>query len=447
MNKLYNELFPLTHHFYPLQQHTKEQSWAHKDFFSTLQSKKAEKTDNLLYVHIPYCEQHCLFCPFHVRVNRNNSIYDTYVEVMVKEMEMMSRYTYIQDITIDAVYIGGGSPSLLSLKSVKLMFDSLKRYFNISKDCEWTFEGEPNSLSEMDLLEYLNDQGVQRISYGVQTFDNKLREKLNIGASLEDVIRCTENAKKLNFTDINIDMMFHLPGHDMDDLEKDIQAIEKYGFDSVDYYYLSYYGFTKKVFLDMEKGTFPKRPPESLRLQMNDYIIDRMKSLGFSHVTDHVFSKLHKSSEYYRLLWGGGDGEYNAETLAIGSSARGYLNGYSYANTTDPKKYMEEVNNGELPLFKVSNRLKRVENRGIVFFPKFFKVEKNRIVEQEHKLVISKLIDNGLAVESDKYFHLTEEGKKWIANITNDLIDEDQVDIADSWLERLNSHYANRVTL
>lgn len=445
MSKMYTEIFPLTHHFYPLQQHTKDSTKGISEFLGTLNSAKTNKTENLLYVHIPYCEQNCLFCPFHVTVSRKNSIYDIYVEAIVKEMEQISRFEYIQGMSVDAIYIGGGSPSLLSLKSVKLLFSSLRKYFNISDGCEWTFEGEPNSLSDMELLGYLDSEGVQRISYGVQTFDRNLREKLNIGASVEDAVRCMENAKKFNFSDVNIDMMYHLPGHTIKDLEDDIQVIKQYGFDSVDYYYLSYYGFPKKVFTDMEKGLFPQRPPESLRLQMHDYTVKRMLELGYSHVTDHVFSKLHKSSDYYRLLWGGGDGEFSAETIAIGSSARGYINGFSYANTTDPKKYMEEVKMGEIPLFKVSEKLKHPENRGMVFFPKFFKVEKWRVTSE--KQFFNRLINSGLAVEDDNYYLLTEEGKKWIPNITNDLIDNDQAVVANEWLEKLKNHYANRVTL
>ncbi|WP_242144686.1 MULTISPECIES: coproporphyrinogen-III oxidase family protein [unclassified Bacillus cereus group] len=448
MNNLYTKLFPLTHHFYPLQQYTKDEGNGFEAFISELKSKKQERTENLLYVHIPYCEQHCLFCPFHVRVNRKDKIYDEYVKVMVEEMELMSGFQYIQDMTIDAVYIGGGSPSLLSLESVKLLLNSLEKYFNISKECEWTFEGEPNSLSDLELLHFLDEFGVQRISYGVQTFDQQLREKLNIGATLEDVIRCTEKAKKFSFKDINIDMMYHMPGHTMRDLEADISAIDKYGFDSVDYYYLSYYGFPKKVFLDMEKGLFPKRPPESLRHEMNKYIQNKMQDLDYDHVTDHVFSKLSKSSDYYRLLWGGGDGEYRSETLAIGSSARGYINGYSYANTTDPKKYMQEVRNGEIPLFKVSSKLSEPENRGFVFFPKFFKIEKWRVQpKSRYEDFFQILIKNGLMEEGKDYYYLTSEGKDWIPNITNDLLTDDQAAVVNEWLKQLDNHYANKVTL
>lgn len=444
---MYTNLEPVTHHFYPLQEHIPENVTAYKTFLDVLNNGTTKTSDSLIYLHIPYCEKHCLFCPFHIRVQKNDQIYRDYVNAMLKEIEMLSEKKYIQNMIFNAIYFGGGSPSLLPVELVQTLYDSLRKNFNIKKDAEWTFEGEPHGLSNVELLSYLASQNTRRISYGVQTFDPALREKLHIAASVEDVINCLELARQHHIPEINIDMMFHLPGHNINDLENDIQQIERYGFDSVDYYYLSYYGFPKKILHDMEKGLFPAKPSIELRFEMNRYVRNRMLQLGYSHVTDHVFSKSSLSSEYYRILWGGGFGEHQAETLAIGSSARGYLDGISYANNLRHNEYIQEVLNGQLPIFKISERLQEPENRGLVFFPKFFKIDKRYVMPGTlAEKVFNKLISYGYVKENSSYYEITDSGKDWIPNITLDFFEEHQIDINNRWVSEINQKHSNRVT-
>jgi oxygen-independent coproporphyrinogen-3 oxidase len=445
---IYEQLLPVTHHFYPLQHCMDPAASPFSDFLRELQREKRKATDNLIYLHIPYCEKRCIFCPFHVRVKRDEAIFERYVRALEHEMEMLARVPYVAGMRFKAVYFGGGSPSLLSTALIERLYDALRRNFHIEEDAEWTFEGEPHSLSDPELLSYLAGQGTTRLSFGIQTFDRALRETLNIAATVEDVIRCSDLGRAHGFKEINVDMMFFLPGQTDDDLDYDIKQLARYDFDSVDYYYMSYYGLPQKAFDDMEKGLFPKRPPEAARFSMNRQVREGMSAVGFNHVTDHVFSRSETGSEYYRLLWGGGVGQHDAETLAIGASARGYINGFSYANNVAHNSYTEQVERGELPIFKVSDRLRNERNRGVVFFPKFFSIRDRDVPDDGWTLdVLQKLIDGGLARREGDMITITEDGKDWIPNITVDLFEAGQKTINDKWVEQLDSRYSNRVTL
>jgi len=355
---------------------------------------------------------------------------------------------YIGGMRFKAVYFGGGSPSLLHVDHVARLYSALKNSFDIEDDAEWTFEGEPHGLSNRTLLSFLLEHGIRRISYGVQTFDRNLRQALTIAATVEDVLAALSLAREVGFREINIDMMFHLPGQTLDALELDVCEIARYGFDSVDYYYMSYYALPPSVFVQMDSGGFPRQPPLGLRIDMNYHIRHRMNELGYTHVTDHVFSKSGFGSVYYRLLWGGGSGEFSAETLALGASARGYLNGISYANTLAHDSYIQQVQRDELPVFKVSDRVADPRSRAAVFFPKFFEIREDRLPSDDTtRRTIRSLVANGLARRCDGKVILTDTGKDWIPNITADLLDENQRRIGDGWVERLNSQHANRVTL
>ncbi|SFP56771.1 oxygen-independent coproporphyrinogen-3 oxidase [Bradyrhizobium sp. Ghvi] len=444
----YDQLFPVTHHFYPLQHCSDPELSPFSDFVRGLGQRKRKPTDNLIYLHIPYCEKRCIFCPFHVRVKRDETIFERYVRALEREIEMLARLPYVDDMRFKAVYFGGGSPSMLSTALVRRLYDALRSHFDIDQDAEWTFEGEPHSLSDPELLSYLAEQGTTRLSFGVQTFDRKLRETLNIAATVEDVIDCTEVARAAGIGEINIDMMFFLPGQTPADLDDDIAELARHDFDSIDYYYMSYYGLPQKAFQDMETGLFPKRPPEGARFSMNRQVRERMSVAGYHHVTDHVFSRSQKGSEYYRLLWGGGFGRHDAETLGIGASSRGYINGYSYANNVAHDAYMAEVEAGKLPVFKVSDRLRDERNRGLVFFPKFFSIDESMVPDDGRTMtVLQKLIDGGLARRQNHTIAITEDGKDWIPNITVDLFEREQRTINDKWVQQLASRFSNRVTL
>lgn len=446
---MYETLTPVTHHFYPLQNYTERSDPPFKGFLSSLESGKEAPSDNLLYLHIPFCEKRCMFCPFHVRVKRDVSVYETYVQALEREIEMLGRLPYVQDMDFKAVYFGGGSPSLLTVGQVARLYDALRRHLRIRGDAEWTFEGEPTGLGNRDLLAYLASEGTGRMSFGIQTFDRELRERMNIAATVEDAIRCTDLAREVGIPEVNVDMMFYMPGQTIDDLESDLAEVGRHGFDSVDYYYMSYYAMPKAAFHGMEKGTFPKRPAREMRLEMGKLVRQRMGELGYDHVSDHVFARSGRPlSEYYRLLWGGGHGEYRAETLAVGASARGYLSGYGYANTLGTDDYVRQVGEGELPVFKVSDRLEDPANRGMVFFPKFFSVDMARAPEgSRSREVLLFLVDQGYATLSNDSVTLTDQGKDWIPNITVEFFEEPQRVINDAWVEQLDSHYSNRVTL
>lgn len=446
---MYTTLFPLTHHFYPLQHHEQRLEPPFADFLQTLERPKEEPTENLIYLHIPYCEKKCIFCPFHVRVGSKTSIYERYVSALEAETERLGRLPYVRQMEFHAVYIGGGSPSLLPTPLVRRIYRALRSHLAIRPDAEWTFEGEPNGLSDEELLAYLASEGTRRLSYGVQTFDEPLRRTLNIAATVDDVLLCLERARSNGFAEVNVDMMYHLPGQTMEDVERDLDRLASCGFDSIDYYYMSYYGLPRSAFAGMEKGTFPKRPPLELRMEMSRLIRARLRGAGYHDVTDHVYARQPSGSDYYRLLWGGGAGEHRAETLAIGASARGYLAGFSYANTLAHEEYLTRVEQSdELPIAKVSSRLRDPRNRGVVFFPKFFSIRRDRLTGDERTAaILQQLIDSDMAVVGDDAITLTDAGREWIPNITVDLFEDEQRAICDEWLAKLSTHYSNRVTL
>jgi coproporphyrinogen III oxidase-like Fe-S oxidoreductase len=434
---MYTALYPMTYYFYPLLEDKLTKTHLSQNFLAQWEQPKQTSTENLLYIHIPYCHDMCRFCPFHVRVDKGDEIYDRYTEALCQEIILVSHLNYVKDMSFKAVYFGGGSPSIFSVRNLRQIFSSLLNCFNIRPDAEISFEGEPKTLSDPERLDLLREYNVKRISFGLQTYDEKIREIFNIAATLKDVDACTQNARDRGFEEINVDMMYDLPGQNISALEYDLLRLQEHDFDSIDYYNLHYYAFPKKLKAAMTSGELPGKPSQEMHFSLLQQLRWRMKDLGYYDVADPIFSKRPEVSEYFRLLWGGGSGEHSAETIAIGSSGRGYINNYSYMNLGNTEQYLQTVESGKLPFEKCSNFLKVPENRGAAFLAKFFTVDKSKstAIKSIPSNVWDFWLQNGLIYEQENSWKLSEVGKLWTTNMMIDTFESHQRELAMTSLE------------
>ncbi|MFT6897251.1 MAG: coproporphyrinogen III oxidase-like Fe-S oxidoreductase [Paraglaciecola sp.] len=429
---MFEELYPVTYYFYPLLPHEKRVQDILDPCVRGLQEvfmKPRVQVDGaLLYLHIPYCHDICQFCPFHVRVDNDESIYQRYTDYLCKEMELLSQQRYIQDMTFTAVYFGGGSPSIFPVSQLKQILEAMNRFFNITKNAEISFEGEPKTLGDPHRLDLLKEFNVSRISFGLQTYDDKIRELFKIKATLADVENVRVNGRARDFADINVDMMYDLPGQNLESLNQDMERLLEDDYDSVDYYNLHYFAFPKKFKLDMANGKIAAKPDALMHLALTEKVTEFMTGNGYNHVADQVFSK-GEVCDYFKLLWAGGYGEHKSETVAVGASARGYLDGYSYLNRSNVRDYFSFLDRNTLPLQKVSNRLEQAHNRGTAFFLKFFSLDKQRHPEAMSNIpppLLKTWKQYGLLHETEKSLNLTAKGKLWIPNMMVDLFEPEQ---------------------
>lgn len=442
---MYSEIYPITYYFYPILE-TLARPSLQSSFEHTLDSERTSNAEAVLYLHIPYCQDLCKFCPFHVRVQNRAEIMYRYVDAMCAEIDMLKSRRYTSEIEYQAVYFGGGSPSTLPPELIDKLLVKLKESFKFKDDCEWSFEGEPNTLSDLTRLNILKQHDVTRISYGVQTFDPKMRDLLNINADLKNVDLCLERGRQLGFDDINIDMMYNLPGQNINHLNLDLARLDQDQYDSIDYYNLHYYGFPKSFLSRMDKGEIPPKPSEFSQVAQYLQVKQQLQQLGYTNPADQHFSKFNELNHFMRLLWGGGSGDHSAETIAIGSSARGYLNGQVYLNEERDSTYVKRINNGELPLMRFSDSLFIPENRGALFGLKFFKIEK-RFAQAVNSIppgLLAQWVEAGLMYESADAWHVTEQGKLWLVNMGYDLMEDRQTGLAGMSRSSLENSNATR---
>lgn len=438
---MYDKFYPVTYYFYPLldgplAEHPERGMWQ-----DVLRQPAAAGTEALLYVHIPYCQDMCRFCPFHVRVDKGDEVYRRYTDALVSQIRHVGAAPRARSLKFGAIYFGGGSPSVLSAKMIDEIYTAIFESFDFVPGAEISFEGEPNTLGDPERLDVLRKHGTHRISFGVQTYDPVMRKHFNIAATLDHIERVRRNGREWGFDEINVDMMYNLPGQTVASLKGDIERLIRDDFDSVDYYNLHYYAFPPKFQQQMKSGEIPPKPSDNVMYALADEVRYLLGAAGYRNVADQVYSKKARVCEYFRLLWGGGYGDHSAETIAVGSSARGYADGFSYMIHGNVQRYMDAVENHTETVEKISSRLSTPENRGAVLFPKFLSVRKqySKALASVDQAWFRSMAEAGYVYEDQEAWHIAERGKLWVNNMTYDALEDTQRDVGQNVVMKLSA--------
>lgn len=273
-----------------------------------------------VYIHIPFCDNICSYCDF-CKVFYNSKIVDDYLGALRNEISL----NYKGEV-IDTIYIGGGTPSCLSFEQLDVLFDIL-RAFKFSSDYEFTFECNIENI-DYDKLKFLYDNGVNRLSIGVQTFNEKFLKFLNRNHSCSEVVNKIDMAKKIGFKNINIDLIYGIPGESLDDLNHDIDMFLSLGINHISTYSLILEEHTK-LYVDGVSNI-----DEELDRKMYDLICFRLSDSGFCHYEISNFGKSGFESKHNLVYWN------NMHYYGFGCGASGYIGNVRYDNTRSLNKYI-----------------------------------------------------------------------------------------------------------
>ncbi|AZB43684.1 oxygen-independent coproporphyrinogen III oxidase [Bacillus sp. FJAT-42376] len=291
------------------------------------------------YVHIPFCEYICHYCDFNKIFIQNQPV-EAYLDYLNKEIEQVMQKHDKQKL--DTIFIGGGTPTALNEPQLTMLMESINRHLlPLDKDIEFTVEANPGDLS-YEKMKLLKSFGVNRFSIGVQSFNDRLLEKIGRVHRKEDVFRTVEDAKKAGFDNLSIDLMFGLPGQTIEDFETTLDLAL-----SLNVQHFSAYSLIiepKTVFYNLvQKGKLPL-PPQEDEARMYEILMDRMESRGFHQYEISNFSLPGMESKHNLTYW------ENEEYFGFGAGAHGYVNGMREVNAGPLKKYMSLIDETGSPV-------------------------------------------------------------------------------------------------
>lgn len=289
-----------------------------------------QKKPTSAYVHIPFCTQICYYCDFSKVFIKNQPV-DSYLEHLLQEFHSYD----IQKLR--TLYIGGGTPTALSASQLKVLLDGLTKNLDLSMLEELTIEANPGDL-DADKIAVLQNSAVNRVSLGVQTFDDKMLKKIGRSHTEKDIYENIDRLKLAGFDNVSIDLIYALPGQTMDQVKDNVAKAIALDIPHMSLYSLILENHT--VFMNrMRRGKLPL-PKEELEAEMFDYIIAELERAGFEHYEISNFSKQGFESRHNLMYWD------NAEYYGIGAGASGYVNGVRYKNHGPIRHYLKAVEEG-----------------------------------------------------------------------------------------------------
>jgi oxygen-independent coproporphyrinogen III oxidase len=288
-----------------------------------------------IYIHIPFCKKLCFYCDFyHVGSGEDNTLF---IDALQKEISQ--RKDYLGNEIISTVYIGGGTPSVISIKELGSILDQISKFFILDQDCEITIELNPDDVFP-DYLKGLKDHNINRISLGVQSWRDSDLKMLNRRHDSAQAVKALKWIIKSGFENVTIDLIYGIPGLNLKDWEMNLD----YSF-SFDIKHLSAYHLTVEkgtVFGRMlEKGIISEIDENDSAAQFNT-LIQKAESAGFIQYEISNFGKTGFFSRHNSNYW------KQVSYLGVGPSAHSF-NGYSRQwNRRDLKGYIKAINAGNI---------------------------------------------------------------------------------------------------
>lgn len=289
-----------------------------------------------IYIHIPFCKSRCIYCGFYSTTNLN--IRQQYVNALCKEMALRKNYI---DESVSTIYIGGGTPSLLTEGELKTIFEHIYNLFVINDDNEITIECNPDDITN-NFANILRELPVNRVSMGAQTFNNARLKFLQRRHNAEEIKQAVQTLRKENIKNISLDLMFGFPDETLEEWLEDINQAISLDVEHISAYSLMYEEGTPLT--AMLKSNKIKDIDEELSLDMYESLVSRMKSVGYEHYEISNFARPGFRSRHNSSYW------LQVPYIGIGAAAHSFDIKSRQYNVSDINRYISQINNGIIPM-------------------------------------------------------------------------------------------------
>lgn len=377
-----------------------------------------------IYVHLPYCESLCTYCGCTTRITTNHSVEEPYIDLIEKEWNLYLK-TLPQKPILREVHLGGGTPTFFSPKNLTRLITIFKSTCDVPNDTEWGFEGHPNNTTR-EHLQTLKDLGFNRVSFGIQDFDENVQKIINRIQPYQKVVECVKNARELGFESINFDLVYGLPLQNIktinDTLQKTLELRPSR---------LAFYGYAHVPWLKpSQKKLEPFLP--SADEKANLYAVGKKLLTGKSYIDigmDHFalptdsLLKASKNGTLHRNFMG-----YTTQStsLSIGLGVSAISDTWTAFNQNEKnlKVYQEKVENNEFPFLRGHYLTKEdlVIRQHILDLMCRYETSWNE--EQFYEFgfginfdLLETLKQDGLVEWKGSHLKITEKGKPFVRNV------------------------------
>lgn len=288
-----------------------------------------------IYIHIPFCKKRCIYCDFYSTTQ--SSRINEYVDALCTELK--TRKDYLKQEEINTIYLGGGTPSQLRSEHFEKIFKSINSSYHLGKDMEITIEANPDDLSK-EYVSMLSSLPFNRISMGIQTFNDNTLKLLNRRHNSAQAIEAFNECRLQGFNNISLDLMYGLPGESMDSWKRDLSIITELHPQHISAYHLIYEEGTKMW--ELREKHSVNEVNEDVSVAMFTTLIETLKVAGYEHYEISNFALPGMYSKHNSSYWKG------IKYLGCGPSAHSYNLISRQWNVASLDKYINGINEGNL---------------------------------------------------------------------------------------------------
>ncbi|TCB25931.1 radical SAM family heme chaperone HemW [Acinetobacter sp. ANC 4633] len=372
-----------------------------------------------LYIHMPWCVRKCPYCDFNSHAVPDGKLSldleQEYLQALVADFD--TQIEWAQGREIQSVFIGGGTPSLISAAGYQWLFSELKQRLNFSADCEITLEANPGTLEHQPFVDYLQ-AGINRLSIGVQSFDNEHLQRLGRIHSGDNAQKAIQQARQAGFERVNVDLMHGLPQQALEQALQDLRLAVECGATHVSWYQLTIEPNT--VFF----RTQPLLPDEDVLLEIQQQGEAYLKAQGFINYEVSAWRK-ELPSRHNLNYWQFGD------YLAIGAGAHGKVTQpdgiYRFQKSRLPKDYLakvpapalqwQRIDDEDLPFEFMMNALRL--NEGV---PSEFYQQRTGLPFSSVAVSVDNLQQQQLLIEDVERLACTEKGHLFLNSVLEEFL-------------------------
>ncbi|ALA58796.1 radical SAM family heme chaperone HemW [Nitrospira moscoviensis] len=370
-----------------------------------------------LYVHVPFCRQRCHFCAFYLEVARPERI-DAFCRALAREIHLYREADPLAGRNLISIYFGGGTPTAMPALKLIALLDLVRAAWPVGPSAEITVEAHPATVTRDD-LHMLADASVTRVSFGAESMQQDEFGKIGRPGTVRETEAAVADAKAAGIANINLDLMYGLPGQTVDSWAKTLDAAR-----SLDPAHLSCYALT------IEEGTrlahdigrdLVAAPDESQQVEMEAAAEEMLTAAGFRRYEISNYAKPGWECRHNLLYWTGQD------YLGLGPSAQSYVNGVRFGDIADLTAYVECLRNGRLPVAERTELSPAQQQRdALVFGLRLIEgVPQERVdtalATPQSQAALAGLVASGLMESEAGRLKLTRLGQRYADTVAGDL--------------------------
>ena len=292
-----------------------------------------------LYIHIPFCASRCIYCGFYSTTRLD--LRQQYVDALIRELVEVGKSKMLKDDSISTVYLGGGTPSQLTIPQLHQLFDAIYIYNKVEPDAEVTIEMNPDDVS-VPYADTLRQLGINRVSMGAQTFDDERLRWLNRRHTVAQVGQAVTILRAAGIRNISIDLMYGFPDETIDDFVHDIDEVIKLDVEHISAYCLMIEEGTElyRRYGDKRVREYDDSKEETER-KMYELLIDKLTAAGYEHYEISNFARPSFRSRHNSSYWTG------VPYIGLGAAAHSFDGHLRSWNVSDIRQYIAAVNRDE----------------------------------------------------------------------------------------------------